>query len=244
MQDGQRLGGCFFGQSSFATHAVAPARCLVRVDRDLPLEILGPLGCGVQTGAGAVMRTLDLQPGATLLVAGAGAVGLSAVMAARLRGCGEIIVLEPDARRRALALELGATRVLDTAPANAQLACVENWVPGGVDAALDCSGNAQAIAACLACLGIRGTLGLIGASAMDTPLPGHVNGLLSRGQTIRGIIEGDSDPRAFIPELLAHYVAGDFPFDRMIRRYPFAEINRAVAEHERGETVKAVLVMD
>jgi aryl-alcohol dehydrogenase len=70
-----------------------------------------------------------------------------------------------------------------------------------------------------------------------------VNGVLSRGVTIRGIIEGDSDPRTFIPELLEHYRAGRFPFDRLVRRYPFHAINQAVAEHLSGACVKPVLVM-
>ena len=240
-RDGQPLGSHFFGQSSFATHALARERSLVRVDKDLPLEILGPLGCGIQTGAGAVLRSLDLPRGSTLLVAGAGAVGLRAVMAARLRDCRRIIVIEPAAERRALALELGATEAF--APAPGLEAQVLALVPAGVDAALDTSGNPESLAVCLASLGIRGVLGLLGSAAPDTPLPGHVNGVLSRGQSIRGIIEGDSNPQAFIPQLLDYYRAGKFPFDRMMRSYPFAEINRAVEDHAAGRAVKAVLLM-
>lgn len=245
LHDGDRpLGSHFFCQSSFATHALATARSLVKVPADLPLEILGPLGCGIQTGAGAVMRSLDLQADATLLIAGAGAVGLSAVMAARLRRCRRIIVIEPNASRRALALELGASDALDPASGtdlHEQILALE---PGGVDAALDTSGNEKALETLLMSLASQGVLGLLGSAAQDTRLPGSVNGLLSKGQSIRGIIEGDSDPKVFIPELLTHYRAGNFPFDRMIKTYPFAEINRAVADHEAGVTVKAILTMD
>ena len=85
--------------------------------------------------------------------------------------------------------------------------------------------------------------GLVGSAAPDTALPGHVNGLMSRGQSIRGIIEGDSDPKRFIPELLAHYRAGDFPFDKLVSKYAFADINRAVEDLASGIAIKAVLVM-
>lgn len=238
------LGSHFFCQSSFATYALARSRNLVKVPKHLPLSLLGPLGCGIQTGAGAVMRSLDLQANASLLVAGAGAVGLSAVMAAHIRGCRQIIVMEPTATRRDLALELGATHAIDVSASDNPLDAILAIEAAGVDAALDTSGNAQALQICLDALGTQGTLGLLGTAAMDTPLPGHVNGLLSRGQSIRGIIEGDSVPREFIPELLAHYEKGELPFDKMIKCYPFEEINQAVADHEAGVTVKAVLVME
>ena len=239
---GEPLGSMLFAQSSFATYALTRARNLVKVPKHLPLELLGPLGCGIQTGAGAVLRSLALEAGATLVVAGAGSVGLSAVMAAQLAGCGRIAVIEPMPQRRQLALELGATEALDPADENLTqaLAALE---PNGFDAALDTSGNPAALECCLASLGTRGVLGLLGAAQPETALPGTVNSVLSRGQSVRGIIEGDSNPRQFIPELIAHYEAGRFPFDRLIRIYPFAEINRAVADHERGECVKAVLTM-
>ncbi|MFK7830455.1 MAG: NAD(P)-dependent alcohol dehydrogenase [Congregibacter sp.] len=238
------LGSHFFCQSSFATHALARARNLVKVPKHLPLAILGPLGCGIQTGAGAVMRSLDLQADAALLIAGAGAVGLSAVMAGRLRGCKRIIVIEPNRARRDLALELGATHALNSELGDALVAQILAIEPAGMNAALDTSGNAQALQICLDALGTQGVLGLLGSAAMDTPLPGHVNGVLSRGQSIRGIIEGDSIPQQFIPELLAHYERGEFPFDRMISKYRFEDINQAVADHQSGVTVKAILTMD
>lgn len=237
------LGAHFFAQSSFATCALTRARNLVRVPKDAPLEILGPLGCGIQTGAGAVMRSLDMQRGSTLLIAGAGAVGLSAVMAARIRGCSKIMVIEPNKARRDLALELGATHALDSGLAEALVDAVKAVVPSGVDAALDTSGNESVLGLCLQALGTQGVLGLLGSAAPDTRVPGHVNGVLSRGQTIRGIIEGDSNPQTFIPELLDYYAAGEFPFDKMVKTYPFEDINQAVADHEAGDTVKAILLM-
>ena len=88
---GTKLGANFFGQSSLATHALAHERNVVKLPPGAPVELVGPLGCGIQTGAGAVMNSLDVQPGSTVVVAGAGAVGLSAVLAAVVREAASII---------------------------------------------------------------------------------------------------------------------------------------------------------
>src|SRR5581483_2834011 len=98
----------FFGQSSFATYALAMERSVVKVDTEVPLDLLGPLGCGVQTGAGAVLNALRCEQGTSLAVFGAGAVGLSAVMAAQVAGCTTVIAVDLNDRRGKLALELGA----------------------------------------------------------------------------------------------------------------------------------------
>src|SRR5690606_688458 len=84
----------FFGQSSFASHALPWPRKVIRGDNDLPLDVLAPLGCGIQTGAGAVLNTLKVTAGKSLVVFGAGAVGLSALMAAKLSGCLKLIVVD------------------------------------------------------------------------------------------------------------------------------------------------------
>jgi aryl-alcohol dehydrogenase len=110
---GTKLGGNFFGQSSLATHALAHERNVVKLPLDAPVELVGPLGCGIQTGAGAVFNSLDVQPGSTVVVAGAGAVGLSAVMAAVVREAASIIAVDLHESRRALATSLGATHAVD-----------------------------------------------------------------------------------------------------------------------------------
>ncbi|HYG67421.1 MAG TPA: zinc-binding dehydrogenase, partial [Anaeromyxobacteraceae bacterium] len=105
--------GHFFGQSSFATHALATARNLVKVPRTLPLEVLAPLGCGLQTGAGTVMNSLAARRGHRLAVFGTGSVGLAAVMAARIVGAAPIVAVDVRPARLALARELGATHAVD-----------------------------------------------------------------------------------------------------------------------------------
>lgn len=235
------ISGCFFGQSSFASHALGNERNVVKVADDVPLTFLGPLGCGFQTGAGAVMRSLKAEAGSGIIVFGGGPVGLSAVMGARVQGCKTIILVEPMAERRALGLELGATHVIDP-KAQDVVGRVREIVPEGVNNAVDTSGAVAAMEAALGCLAMRGTLALIGVpSNPAAALPLNVLAALSNGLTVRAVIEGDSDPHEFIPQLVDLYKAGKFPIDKLVRTYPFAAINQAVDEQKRGLCVKAVL---
>lgn len=241
--DGARVSSHFFGQSSFATLAVTRARNVVKVgDTALPLELLGPLGCGFQTGAGAVMRSMACPAGSSLIVFGGGPVGLAAVMAGRIQGCSTIILVEPIAARRAIGLEFGATHVIDPA-AGDLAAAIRAILPLGVDYALDTSGNVGVIETGLANLAPHGMIGLVGVPKdMTAAISVNIAALMTPGLRIIGIIEGDSTPQDFIPELLAHHAAGNFPFDRLIQTFPLAEINEAIAAQARGECIKVVLV--
>lgn len=239
------ISGNFFGQSSFATHALAYERNIVKVPDGVPLEIAGTLGCGVQTGAGAVMRSMACKPGSSLVVLGGGAVGLSAVLGAVLQPCSTIIVVEPAGRRRNLALSLGATHVVDPGAVTDVSAAVRHILPGGADYVFDTTGLPKVLSLVPQLLARRGTFGFVGAPPIDfagMPLPGSMREAMRGGFTYRGILEGDSDPDVFIPQLMNLYVEGRFPFDRLITRYPLAEINRAVDEQKRGLCVKPVLL--
>jgi aryl-alcohol dehydrogenase len=240
---GEQISSHFFGQSSFAAHAIVRARNAVKVeDRDVPLEILGPLGCGFQTGAGGVMRSMACTPGSSIAVFGGGPVGLAAAMGAKIQGCSTIILVEPVERRRTLGLELGATHVID--PADGDVAAAIRAVsPDGVDYAFDTSGRVAVMAAALGSLAPRGMLGLVGVppSAGDE-LNLNIAGMITYGQRVVGIMEGDSDPQSFIPELIKAYRSGLFPFDRLVQTYPMSEINEAIAAQARGECVKVVLL--
>jgi aryl-alcohol dehydrogenase len=238
---GTKLGGNFFGQSSLGTHALAHERNVVKLPLGAPLELVGPLGCGVQTGAGAVFNSLDVQPGSTVVVAGAGAVGLSAVMAAVVREADSIIAVDLHESRRALAIELGATHTIDpkAGPLPDQ---IREIAPGGADYAIDTTAVTPVVEQLLASLGVRGMLGLIGVPA--DPQAVFSIGLLQPmllGLTIRGIAEGDADPQTFIPYLLDLHIQGKFPFDKLITTMPLAQINDAVAAQHRGEVLKVVL---
>lgn len=241
LHDGSgEIGSNFFGQSSFASHALSYERNIVKLPDDVPFAVGAPLGCGIQTGAGSILRVFDCQAGSCLLVAGGGAVGLSAVMAAKARGCKTIIVVEPLEVRRTLALELGATNAID--PIGIDLtAAIRSIVSAGVDFALDTTGRPETLNALAASLGAQGTLGCVGISAPGTSMPGDLGTLCAFGQTICGIIEGDSEPDRFIPELIALFQAGKLPIDRLVATYPFEKINEAIADQHAGKCVKAVL---
>ncbi|TPG37308.1 NAD(P)-dependent alcohol dehydrogenase [Mycolicibacterium hodleri] len=238
---GNALGANFFGQSSLATHALAHERNVVKLPDSAPLELVGPLGCGVQTGAGAIMNSLDVEPGSTVVIAGGGSVGLSALLAAVVREAKATIVVEPHAARRTLATELGATYVIDPA-AGSLTEQIREIAPAGVDYALDTTALTRVVEQLLESLGVRGALGLLAVPA--DPTARFDVGLFQPpllGLTIRGIVEGDSDPKLFIPELLALHEEGKFPFDRLITTMPLAKINDAVAALHHGEAVKVVL---
>ncbi|HMM15736.1 MAG TPA: NAD(P)-dependent alcohol dehydrogenase [Parvibaculum sp.] len=238
----EKIAGNFFGQSSLATHCLTYERNVVKVPEGVPLELVGPLGCGVQTGAGGIMRSLACEAGSSVLILGGGAVGLSAVMGAVVQGCKTIIVLEPHEARRALALELGATHAIDPAAAPDLGAAVRAILPNGVDYAFDTTGIPAVLQATMACLGSHGVFGIVGVCPPGTPVPGDLSSVITYGHTIKGIIEGDSDPDVFIPEMIELYRQGRLPFDKLIRTYPLSEINQAIADQHHGDCVKVVLL--
>jgi aryl-alcohol dehydrogenase len=188
------------------------------------------------------MRSFDAPAGSSIVVLGAGSVGLSAVLAAVVRDLAHIIVVEPHANRRDLALDLGATHAVDPAAGDVTEQ-IRGVVPDGVDYVLDTTGRPDVIETAAAALTFRGTLGILGVPTD----PAHAVSLnliqtMVMGLTVKGIVEGDSDPDVFIPELLALHAAGRFPFDKMITKVPFDKINDAVELHHRGTAVKVVLV--
>lgn len=224
--------GHFFGQSSFATHALATERNIVKVSKALPLDVLAPLGCGLQTGAGTVMNSLRVRSRCSLAVLGTGTVGLAAIMAARIVGAGPIIGVDLRPRRLALARELGATHVIDSRKTDVS-ARIER-ICERLDFAIDTTGSPALI-----------------ATAEDHLLPGGCMAILaggsdrelSDGRRVLAVIQGDSVPQRFIPRLIRYWRDGQFPFDRLIRFYDFKDINRAFADVQNGRAVKAVLRM-
>lgn len=243
-QEGERVTSHFFGQSSFSALTVTRASNVVKVDTSkVALELLGPLGCGFQTGAGGVMRSLACPAGSSIAIFGGGPVGLAAVMGAVIQGCSTIVLVEPIAARRDVALTLGATHVIDPAETDDLTAALKDIVPLGLDFAFDTSGVVSVIEAGMAALGSHGAIGLVGVpSKADAAISVNIAALMTPGLRIIGIIEGDSDPQQFIPELIAHHSAGRFPFDSLIQTFPLAEINAAIAAQARGECIKVVLI--
>ncbi|QNP74471.1 NAD(P)-dependent alcohol dehydrogenase [Streptomyces roseirectus] len=229
-RDGEELGGHFFGQSSFAERALVDERSLVKVDPEVPLASIAPLGCGVQTGVGAVWNVLRPKPGSTVAVLGAGAVGLSAVMAAALSPATEIIAVDRVAERLELARELGATRTLSDVR---ELA--------GVDGVVETTGSTAVLRAGVDALDARGTLVVVGAPPFGTEVALDVNGLLT-GKRVVGLTLGDSETQSLIPTLVGLVRSGRLPLEKLIGTYGFTDIGQAVEDMTTGKTVKPVLV--
>ncbi|NED12185.1 NAD(P)-dependent alcohol dehydrogenase [Streptomyces sp. SID9124] len=234
--EGKALAPRWFGQSSFADYALVSARNAVRVDPALPVELLGPLGCGFLTGAGAVLNTFRAGPGDTLLVLGAGAVGLAAVMAAGAAGV-PVVAVDRHRQRLELAERFGAVPLAaDTAGLPER---VRRLTDGGARYALDTTASPPLINDALRALRPTGTLGLV--ARLHTALPLEP-GTLDRGRSVRHICEGDAVPGLLIPVLTGLWRAGRFPFDQLIRTYPLADINEAERDCEEGRVVKPVLL--
>jgi aryl-alcohol dehydrogenase len=236
---GERLSGYFFAQSSFAELAVAPERTVVKIRKDVPLELMGPLGCGIQTGAGAVINALRPSAGSTIAVFGAGSVGLAAVLAARLSGCATIIAVDLNDSRLEVARDCGASHLVNASRED-PIEVIRGLTGQGVQYSLECTGVPAVARQAVDSLRLTGVCGLIGVSPLGTEFALDMNGILF-GRTVRGIIEGDSVPQIFIPQLVDLFFDGRFPFDRLIRVYPFDQINQAVQDSESGEVIKAVL---
>ena len=236
---GNEVSARWFGQSSFATHCLATARNVVVVDKSLPLELLGPLGCGIQTGAGSILCAMDVQPGTSLVVFGAGAVGLSAVMAGRVAGATTIIAVDLQPHRCELALELGATHVLDGVDADIVARIIE-ITGGGAQYGFDTTGIPTVIKNGLMSLRMTGTMGLVGVQLGDLVL----DAFSTIGKTMINILEGSAKPQEFIPRMIQLWQDGRFPFDRLIQTYPMSQINEAEQSSLAGGTIKPVLIPD
>ncbi|HEY8984768.1 MAG TPA: NAD(P)-dependent alcohol dehydrogenase [Streptomyces sp.] len=229
-RDGEELGGHFFGQSSFAERALVDERSLVRVDPEVPLASIAPLGCGVQTGVGAVWNVLKPEAGSTVAVLGAGAVGLSAVMAATLSPATEIIAVDRVPERLELARELGATHTLSD---------VRELT--GVDGVVETTGSTAVLRAGVDALAPRGTLVVVGAPPFGTEVALDVNGLLT-GKRVVGLTLGDSETQSLVPTLVGLVKSGRMPLEKLIGTYAFDDIGQAVKDMTEGRTVKPVLV--
>jgi len=241
-QNGAPVYGAFFQQSSFGTFALTQARYAIKVRGDAPLDLIGPLACSGQTGAGAVLNVLKPQAGESLAVFGAGAVGLSALMAAKIAGCTPLVAVDVHTHRLELARELGATDTIDAKRCGDVAAEIRKVSGGGVLYAVDTSAVPKALREAIESLMPGGTCVLLGSARAGTEAAFEMP-FLQQGRVVRGVAQGDSVPREFIPYLIDLMLAGKFPLEKMVTFYDLAEINRAAAESSAGIAIKPVLRM-
>ena len=230
----------FFGLSSFASHAVVDANSAIRVDKNLDLAKLSPLGCGVQTGAGAVLNRLKPGAGESIAVFGCGTVGLSAIMAAKLTPALHIIAVGGNEKSLELARELGATDVVNRHKTPDIAAQIKRLVKGGVNYAIDTSGAPEMLKAALASTCVLGSTVVLGVTG-DVSFNIQAE-LMGESKSLIGIVEGDSNPQVFIPQLLEYYKKGLFPFDRLISSFAFKDLVSAF--NKSSSVIKPVLMME
>jgi aryl-alcohol dehydrogenase len=242
-RDAGQLHGHFFGQSSFASHALVSARSAVKVDEHVDLTELAPLGCSVQTGVGAVLNVARPEPGSTIVVFGAGGVGLVAVMATMLTPVARVIAVDVNTDRLKLASELGATDTINPADDDPVSAILELTRGRGADYAIETSGRLTVLDQAISSLTAAGTCVVVGAPPLGSLIPVDVPNLLGRGIRVIGTNQGDGNPRRFIPRLVDLHRQGRLPFDRLIRSYPFDQINIAAEDAAAGRTIKPVMIL-
>jgi aryl-alcohol dehydrogenase len=241
-RDGQAIHSHFFGQSSFATHAVATERNVVKLPDDVPLEVVAPFGCGIQTGAGAILNVMRPPAGASVAVFGTGTVGMAAIMAAVAGGATTVIGVDLNPARLQLARELGATDVIDAGRQD-PVEQVKAITGLGADFTIEATGVAAVLRQAVDASAPTGMTGVIGAPAIGTEVSLDINDLLIFGRSVRGIVEGDSVPDVFIPRLVELWRQGRFPVDRLMRNYDLDQLDEAAHDAEAGRVIKAVVRM-
>ncbi len=243
----EEITGSFFQQSSFATYALSHESNTIKVDKDLPLATLAPLGCGVQTGAGTVMNTLEVGSGSSIAIFGCGCVGLSAVMAATIAGAETVVAIDLNPSRLDMAKELGATHVFNPSDfdgGDAFLAALGEVSSGGLNYAIDTTGNPTVLRQAFDSCGPLGVTAMIAPGVPGTEVTIEMMGLLP-GKSLRGVVQGDSESKTFIPKLIELWQDGVFPFDKLITMFNSIDsVEDAVVAMNAGDVIKPVVVID
>ncbi|KAI3572690.1 aryl-alcohol dehydrogenase [Fusarium oxysporum f. sp. albedinis] len=236
----------FFGQSSFARHAIVMASCAVKIDRDLPLKTLAPLGCGVMTGAGALLNVLQPESASSVIcVSGVGAVGLAALMATRLvqPPPAKVIAVDVVPERLELAKKFGATVTIDCRQVtDLKAALLEATGGEGIDGSIDATGRPEVAETLLRASAKKGSVVQVGVGQLTAEVSACMFDTVNSGRTYRGCAMGSCFPPAFIPKLIEAWKEGIFPFTELVKEYPVMEMDRAVEDVSSGRVVKAVLI--
>ncbi|EEH34178.1 aryl-alcohol dehydrogenase [Paracoccidioides lutzii Pb01] len=246
------IRGSFFGQSSFSNLTITAESSIVNVSGLVhssdELILFAPLGCGVQTGSGSITNVANAGPGDAIAVMGLGGVGLSVIMAAKIRGCKVIIGIDRVENRTQLAQELGATHVINTTATGGDMQkliqCVFDQTDGrlGTTITIDTTGVLPLIEAGIAFTAPRGHYIQIGSPAPGTELSVPLASLIVSGKSITGTIEGDTVSREYIPQMIQWYREGKLPLEKLVKKFEVEDFQLALEEMADGLTVKPVLV--
>lgn len=241
--DGKPVSARFLGQSSFSTYALVEERTVLKAPDDISDVVLAPFGCGVVTGAGGVLNVLKPQPNQSVVVLGAGAVGLSAIMATVLTPAARLIAVDVVPERLALARELGATDTINGTETDDLTAAIKDVTGGGANVIVETTGNTKVLQSGLSALARGGVMGLIGAPPAGEQVSLPVVQMIMGAMRLEGIVMGDGTA-PFLQALMQLHRDGKFPVDRLVQTYPFEQIEKAMADAESGKVIKPVLTFD
>ncbi|MFC9836373.1 zinc-binding dehydrogenase [Rhodococcus sp. NPDC127530] len=231
------------GIGAFSTHVVMPVNGLVPVPDEVPDDVAALVGCGVSTGAGAVLNVACPEPGDSVLIMGAGGVGLAAVMAAAAVGAGKVIVSDPSEHRRKQALEFGATHVVDPSedlPLRKQLKALTG--SSTVDVAIDAVGSTALLEAGYGVIRFGGVLVAVGLHGMDATMTLPAAMVAVSHKQIRGCFMGGIDPQRDLPRLFELYTSGRMPIDKLVTsRRPLGEVHEALDDLREARGLRTVL---
>lgn len=228
------------GCSAFASHAVVSRRSLVRIDDALPLHEAALFGCAVLTGVGAVVNTAEVTAGQSVAVVGLGGVGLAAVLGALAAGAAQVIAVDLDADKLALAERLGATATVHAGPD--AVAEVRALTGGGCDVVLEMAGAVRALESAVAMTARGGTTVTAGLPPPDAALPVNIVSLVAEERTLKGSYIGTCVPTRDLPRFIALYRAGRLPVDRLVSGYlTLDQINEGFDALDAGKAVRQIV---
>ena len=244
---GERITSHFFGQSSFAREILVSEEALIKVDKDIPFRELAPLGCGLQTGAGAMLNVIQPIHDMTVAIVGVGVVGLAAIMACKLlpKKPKRIIAVDIVPARLEMARKYGATHGINSKVNPDLFQSLMDISKGeGIDGSIDTTGRPEIIKHLANATARKGKIVSLGVGALDAESSFNIFNTVNAGASYIGCCEGNCYPPEFIPRLLAAKKDGKFPFDELIKDYSAKDMEKAAKDIHSGSTVKAVLLWD
>ncbi|KAH6629378.1 chaperonin 10-like protein [Boeremia exigua] len=242
-KDGQSVRSQYFGHSSFSKMSIVNEKCVVACDYPDQMNIYAPIGCGFQTGAGTVLNVLKPGRYDSLVVFGLGSVGLTALMAAKYMGVGQIIAVDIVQEKLQMAKELGATDTINSKEQSDIVGAIKKVSKSGAGAtfAIDCTGVLRVIEDMVASLAPQGTAAVVGVPPPDAKISIDPLMFLLDNKKLIGVIEGDSNPADFIPQLMELHQNGAFPIEKLCRTYPVEKLEDAIHDLHTGNVIKPVI---
>ncbi|TDJ22764.1 MAG: Zn-dependent alcohol dehydrogenase [Gammaproteobacteria bacterium] len=237
--DGNPVPG-FAGCGTFAEAMIVPVAATIKVDDDIPLDIVSLIGCGVTTGVGAAINSAGVTPGSSVVVFGCGGVGISAIQGARIAGAAEIVAVDLVESKLEMAKRFGATHVCT--PDEFEGIKKEVTAGEGFDYALECIGNPKTIRATYDAARRGGNATIVGVGRMEEMIQFSAFELFYADKELKGSMYGGANVRTFMPKLLRLWKTGKLDLESMIsRRMPLEEVNDAFEAMQAGEVIRSVL---